>query len=128
MFFLKEIFKNQDTICKEQIKAKNEDIENWVAKYFELEKKVELAESKLKSILSKKRVKKIRLDENSVTEIQTSMELDLNLGASSDDVCELAETQSIPAYQLPKKNVTKKDDYDCLENVEVNYENFRNKR
>lgn len=91
-----------------------------MTKYFELEKKVEFAESKLKSILSKKRAKKVRLDENSVIEIQTSMELDLNLAASSDEICGLTETQTIPVYQLPKKNTIKKDDYDCLENVEVN--------
>lgn len=117
---------------KNQIKQKNEDIENWVTKYFELEKALNQAVTKLKSFNGQKKLKsndpvqlsqgrrrKVRLDHNSIKEIQTSMEQDLNICESSDEIVESSQTQTIPAYQLPKNSSIKKDDYDCLENVQV---------
>ncbi|RNA24436.1 hypothetical protein BpHYR1_048250 [Brachionus plicatilis] len=126
--------KNQEKKLTDQIKAKNDDIENWVTKCFELEKKLESAETNLKLSRGQKRFKmdnsilvnrpsgerrrKIRLDDESIKEIQISMESDLNICERLDESFGSPQTQTIPTYQIPKKTLSKKDDFECLGLVE----------
>ncbi|CAF0900959.1 unnamed protein product [Brachionus calyciflorus] len=122
---------------KSQVKLKNDDIENWISKFFELEKKLEDIENRkinqstkgLKRLQSNdsilmtqpkpRKQRKSKKNDTILKEVQSSVESTHKIESSSSYTQSL-RTQTIPTYQMPKKprEVKKKDDYDLLENIE----------